>query len=286
MKRTMTQSPPGHRCKALFLMATCLFNVGVAYAGLPNPSVGWNLTALQLPSGDLIGTTVGTFGTSFSTESASINLSLGSDPSIYTQSTDSGAWLPGNYPGGSSGAITYSMEVLAPGSTAPVGVLLNVSGNATGSSTGASSEALFTMSGNASSIYTQQNGWGNSLLYRTDYNSGSGNTVTSAFPTGPVSLQLLPNQVYSIAIKSFANSDLASLSQLVPSSASAFVDPTFTIAPGFSAQLEFSPGVVAAVPEPSEALMMLTGLGVFGMIILRRKNLNGRSSWLLVRRSS
>jgi hypothetical protein len=90
---------------------------------------------------------------------------------------------------------------------------------------------------------------------------------------GSVNLTVEANLAYSIELSSYVRAYYPGPNYGMISSAQAFADPVITIdQPGYT--LELSPGVgnglVSAAPEPSSWLLMISGVGLAGLMLRRR----------------
>jgi PEP-CTERM motif len=207
--------------------------------------------------------------------------------------------------GFANSSLTYYLEIVAPGPSASVSVLVTVNGGITSSAlpsaylSSIETESMFQVSGAGLDINDQLY-----LLYGTNvsntlYTSNYGNVTYSGSPTVGFqgSLQehtnynFMTNQIYTVQLFADASASQSSGDSCDVAndtcdffgvgglaSVSAFVDPTFQIASGTPNQytLLFSPGVgngiEEAVPEPSTWAMMILGFAGIGLMAYRRKS--------------
>lgn len=91
----------------------------------------------------------------------------------------------------------------------------------------------------------------------------------SGGPLTNASIQLVDNQLYSVEMQVWGGGFIDGAG--VPGGGSASIDPTFTVLGNPGGQLEFSPGVLSAAPEPAAWLLMLVGIGAVGVSLRRRE---------------
>jgi len=117
--------------------------------------------------------------------------------------------------------------------------------------------------------------------------TADGSTVLYSLPTnndGPYFqiLQILPNVEYEVSLGAHAGAEVNASSQTSEqATASAAIDPTFTISPSCACandyQLTFSPGInngPSAAPEPATWAMMLMGFSGLGVAMRSRRKVS------------
>jgi hypothetical protein len=190
----------------------------------------------------------------------------GSDPAIAI-SVSAGGDVVGSQ-AHADASLNYSLEVVGP-SGAPVPVDLKSS--ITGTLISGSAYGVVALA-SASLVVVNPSG---ALV------SGSYLPAPPQPTTVDSVIYLFPNTIYGVSLNALAYALCGSLDEYGTAtcdgnlaSASAAVDPTFTIDPGFADasqyQIVFSPGVSSAVPETGTWAMMLIGFAGLGYAAFRQ----------------
>jgi len=165
-----------------------------------------------------------------------------------------------------SASITYYFELTqtaGPGFTGSVPVLLN-------GSSGLASQLLSAEDTTSSSVSMQVSTADNSTMLYSLPSANNGGFSQS--------LDILPNVEYLVSMQASAAAQVLASEDTNPMlSASAFIDPTFTISPDFADdfQLTFSSSIgngVAAGAAPEPGSMTLFGIGLAGLAYRIRRN--------------
>jgi hypothetical protein len=190
----------------------------------------------------------------------------GSDPSIAVSASAGGDVVGSQAQADAS--LNYSLELVGP-SGAPVPVDLKSS--ITGTLISGSAYGVVALA-SASLVVINPSG---SLV------SGSYLPAPPQPTTVDTVIDLFPNTIYGVSLQALALALCGAQDEYGTAtcdgnlaSASAAVDPTFTIDPNFAGasqyQIVFSPGVASAVPEPDTWAMMLIGFAGLGYAAFRR----------------
>lgn len=156
---------------------------------------------------------------------------------------------------GSAAILNYSVELIDPGKTAPEPVQLRASDlfNLTGES-GAS--YVFTLTGITNALKIQDCVGRGTCIEGIAH--GSIASITN--------VMLVPNSVYYVNMQLYAGAY-----GHTGDSAYASLDPIFSLPAGSTGVLAYSAGVTGAVPEPASWALMVSGFGLAGALLRRRR---------------
>jgi hypothetical protein len=243
---------------SLFLLGASSAVIPAAVAASPVPTLPDYTITIGAMGHNYFPTGAGTYTYSFNGAADVSTVVLGQDPSISASASSTST----QYSGQMLANLSYYVEYFAPGAGAPVSVNFEMGGNAQGSyANGTGSEAIVDLQELGGPNTYQSFG----AYYGTYQSKQANNPYWQPLQNTVISMD--PNVSYYVTLLAGASS--TTLGQ----SASALVDPTFTVVSGGvpGGQFVFSQGISAPVPEPETYAMMLAGLGLMGFAARRKK---------------